>query len=382
MLTNSFPKPPLVCLASVVIAAFVGVPTYARANVTGDENTAAPSSAATVATTNAGATLIPASDLRFVYEGRFDQSDPAQPVVIWQTSRIRFGFEGDAIALRFSDLKGQVFFNAAVDNHTSVVALRGDGAPRTVTLRGFGAGRHQLVLFKRSEATAGTVRFLGVDVQAAAQISPGVRPHYAMRMLFLGDSITVGACNEDGPADQWQDRGTHNAALSWAAMTADAFEADHRNIAVSGMGISTGWFDQPAASIWDRLYPASQSPAANLSTWMPDMVFVNFGENDDSFTRAHQQPFPADFTQRYVAFVRAVRQTFPRAEIALLRGGMTGGATSKPLQLAWESAVRELRASDPRVKAFAFQHWSKNHPRVADDRAMADELIAWLHQNP
>jgi len=29
-----------------------------------------------------------------------------------------------------------------------------------------------------------------------------------------------------------------------------------------------------------------------------------------------------------------------------------------------------------------FAHWTRSHPRVADDRALADELIAWLKQQP
>mgnify|MGYP000408550297 CR=1 FL=1 len=33
-------------------------------------------------------------------------------------------------------------------------------------------------------------------------------------------------------------------------------------------------------------------------------------------------------------------------------------------------------AGDAKVHHFVFQHWTETHPRVVDDRAMADELIA------
>ena len=59
---------------------------------------------------------------------------------------------------------------------------------------------------------------------------------------------------------------------------------------------------------------------------------------------------------------------------------MFGGAKSEPLRLAWESAVTQLESADPAISHFIFTHWTQNHPRVADDRAMADELIAWLKQ--
>ena len=201
-------------------------------------------------------------------------------------------------------------------------------------------------------------------------------------MEFIGDSITVGACNEDGDADQWDNRRTHNAAFSYAAFTAAAFSADYRNISVSGMGISTGWVSKVTAQIWNKIYPNPASPVADLTQWVPQVVFVNYGENDDSYPKAHGQSFPAGYTDGYIALVHAIRTAYPAAQIVLLRGGMFGGAKSEPLRQAWESAVTQLEAADPAISHFSFTHWTGTHPRVADDRAMADELIAWLKQQP
>jgi hypothetical protein len=192
----------------------------------------------------------------------------------------------------------------------------------------------------------------------------------------------VGACNEDGANDQWEDRSTHNNALSYTALTAAAFAADYRCMAVSGMGIASGWTDVKAAQVWDRLYPVVGAPRADLKAWQPDVAFLNLGENDDSFTRRHDQPFPAGYTPGYVALVRAFRAAYPQTEIVLLRGGMFGGAQSVPLREAWEAAVKELETGDSGVSHFVFTHWSTNHPRVSDDHALADELVAWLKAQP
>jgi len=323
---------------------------------------------------------IPATDARFRYEGRFDFSDSNAPVVVWQASRISLDFEGDALGLLFDDVKGQCFFNAEVDGSNTVVEIR-EGKPVTpATLAGFGPGRHHLVLFKRSEADAGTVRFRGVALAAGEKAWAPPAPVYPLRMEFFGDSITVGACNEDGDTDQWDNRRTHNAALSYAALTATAFSADYRNIAVSGMGIATGWVAPKAGEVWDRIYPNPASRRADLTQWVPQVVFVNFGENDDSYPRAHGQPFPEGYTDGYIAFVHAIRTAYPTAHVVLLRGGMFGGAQSEPLRQAWESAITQLEATDPAISHFVFTHWTQNHPRVADDRTLADELIAWLKQ--
>ena len=262
---------------------------------------AQPPPAAPESATNRLTEQIPASDARFRYEGRFDFTDSNAPVVIWQASRISIDFQGDAVGLLFGDAKGQCFFNAEVDGSNTVVEIR-EGKPVTpATLAGFGPGRHHLVLFKRSEADAGTVQFRGVALAPGDQAWTPPAPAYRLRMEFFGDSITVGACNEDGDTDQWDNRRTHNAAFSYAALTADAFSADYRNTAVSGMGIATGWVDKKAGEIWDKTYPNPASPRADLSQWVPQVVFVNFGENDDSYPKAHGQPFPAGFTDGYIA---------------------------------------------------------------------------------
>src|SRR5450756_425641 len=109
---------------------------------------------------------IPAADARFRYEGRFDFSDSNAPVIVWQASRISLDFEGDAVGLLFDDDKGQCYFNAEVDGSNTVVEVREGKLAEPATLAGFGPGRHHLMLFKRSEADAGTVRFRGVALAA------------------------------------------------------------------------------------------------------------------------------------------------------------------------------------------------------------------------
>ncbi len=323
---------------------------------------------------------IPASDKSFRYEGRFDFSDSNAPTVIWQASRISVDFNGDDLKLLFADDKGQCFFNAEVDGTNSVVEIREGKRIKGATFADLGDGLHHLVLFKRSEAAAGTVRFRGIEIDQDAKAWTPPPVPYKVRMEFIGDSITVGACNEDGKADQWDDRRTHDCTFSYATLTANAFSADYRNIAVSGMGIATGYVPMKAGEIWDKLYPETNSPSADLQSWISNIIFVNFGENDGSFSTVHKQPFPTNYTTGYVALVQAIRKTYPAAQIVLLRGGMYNGAQNESLRNAWEAAVTQIEATDKSVSHFVFKHWKPNHPRVADDRAMADELVAWLRQ--
>ncbi|HEY5080149.1 MAG TPA: hypothetical protein VII43_09880, partial [Opitutaceae bacterium] len=162
--------------------------------------------------------FVAASDPRFRYEGRLDFTDPAAPVVIWQASRIAIDFEGDALALRLTDVKDQCFFNAVIDGRSSVVGLRSGKPPVGAAFHGLGAGRHTLRLFKRSEAASGTVRFRGIELAPGSRAWAPAPPGYRLAMEFIGDSITAGACDEDGAVDQWEDRSTHDNAVSYGAL--------------------------------------------------------------------------------------------------------------------------------------------------------------------
>ena len=332
--------------------------------------------------TNRPETLIPAKDTRFHYDGRVDLSLANGVGLIWQATCVSIDIEGDKLALVFSSAEGVNFFDVQVDDKMAVVEVPA-GKDQIISFPlPIGFGRHHVTLFKRSESQKGWVVFSGLQLKDSAQAWASAKPPAALKFEFFGDSITAGACNEDGPVDQWETLRTHNSALSYAAVTAVAFAADYRNISVSGMGMVTGYVEVRAPQIWDRLYPTATSPRADLTQWKPDVVFINLGENDISFTQNSNQPLPSSFTDTYVGYVRAIRSAYPRAEIVLLRGGMSGCAENRELRAAWDSAVAQLEAEDAKLTHFVFTHYSELHPRVADHQALAGELIAWLKTQP
>jgi lysophospholipase L1-like esterase len=323
-----------------------------------------------------------AADPRFGYSGRMDFSDPAVPVLIWQGTRVSLGFDGMELVLCFAGASGHNWFDVRVDGTVAAVSVPEGGACRIPVPVATGPDRHRLELFKRTEAVVGSARFAGVALGAGATAWALVDGEAGPRFEFFGDSMMVGACNEDEGPDQWVDYRTHNHGLSYPALTAAAFAADSRCVALSGMGIAAGWVEPRAEQVWNRLQPRPDAPLADLKAWQPDVAFVNFGENDDSFTRANGRPFPAEYTAAYVALGRAIRAAYPAAHLVHLRGGMYGGSQSESLRAAWTKAVQELAAGDAALSQFVFTHWSENHPRVSDHRTLARELIAWLQEQP
>ncbi|MEI6035414.1 MAG: GDSL-type esterase/lipase family protein [Verrucomicrobiae bacterium] len=325
---------------------------------------------------------IPASDPRFLYEGRLDFSDKGAPVVIWEASRIGLDFEGDTLELIFDAIKGQNYINAEIDGQNTIVEANEGKPVKNGSFSGLGQRRHRLSLFKRSEANAGTLQFRGVDLAPGAQAWAPQPPAYKLKMEFFGDSCSVGACNEDGPVEQWKDRRTHNSALSYTTLLASELAADHRNISVSGMGVVTGYTKVKTDEILDRLYPTKTSPPADQTMWTPDVVFVAVGGNDFLFTAEKGQPFPENFAEGYIALVRSVRAAYPAAHIVLLGGTLISEPPrTEALDKAWEAAVQRIEAGDDKsVSHYVCKHVYGGHPKVADHRALAQEIVGWLKQ--
>ena len=319
-----------------------------------------------------------ASDPRFLYEGRIDGRDPAAPVLAWQGSRVSIDFEGPLLVLAFTKADGKNFLDVHVDGQVWVAAVAEGGPSRVVFPLPLSQGRHHLSLHKRQEAAGGSFAFGGIGIAQGSRAWAPRTPAYSLKMEFYGDSITAGACDEDGPSDQWEDRRTHNGELSYAAVTGEAYHADWRNISVSGIGIVTGWIPVVAGQTWDKLYPTADSPAADLSLWTPDVVCVNLGDNDADYPTAHGLPFPDGFDARYTELIRGIRRAYPKAEVVMLLGGMESGSQSVQLNADWGRAVARLEAADPRMHHLVFRHWTPSHPRVSDHRILADELITWL----
>jgi uncharacterized membrane protein/lysophospholipase L1-like esterase len=263
-----------------------------------------------------------ASDPRFLYEGRIDGRDPAAPVLAWQGSRVSIDFEGPLLVLAFTKADGKNFLDVHVDGQVWVAAVAEGGPSRVVFPLPLSQGRHHLSLHKRQEAAGGSFAFGGIGIAQGSRAWAPRTPAYSLKMEFYGDSITAGACDEDGPSDQWEDRRTHNGELSYAAVTGEAYHADWRNISVSGIGIVTGWIPVVAGQTWDKLYPTADSPAADLTLWTPDVLCVNLGDNDADYPKAHGLPFPGGFDAKYTELIRGIRNAYPKAEIVMLLGGM------------------------------------------------------------
>ena len=316
------------------------------------------------------------------YVGRFDTTQPDAPLLSWSGSEIRARFTGTRLALRFAPVYGISHFTVEIDGRHHLLSLRASGKDAGVQdwrLREpLPAGTHTLRIAKRTEGSQAEARFLGLLLAPEGRLRdpPPARP---LRLEFYGDSITAGACNGDLGDDQYEDLSSHDGTRAYGALVAERLGADYIGIAVSGIGITRTWDSLLMPQIWDRTAPHLASPVAPVGEHPADVVVVNLGQNDHGFPASRGEPFAADFGERYLAFVRSLRQRYPHAKLVLTIGGMSAWQEQPALERALIDTAHLLKSEgDARVWTYRFEAFAWAHPRIDVHAQMADELEKFL----
>ena len=324
-----------------------------------------------------GGPAIAGTDPRIAFIGRRSAATDGSPgslPLFWAGSEVRVRFVGPGVTLRLRS-DGEVHFTLWVDDHAQLLSIAGTGEHRYATAP-VAPGRHLLRLIKRTEAAAGHAELVALHPQPGTEILDA--PTLPTRRLeFLGDSMTVGACAYDDGPEHWDRRETHDHSASFAARTAQALQAQHQAIAVSGLGVTMSRVDLRAEQIFDRQRPSPQSAEADKDL-PPDAVVVLLGHNDVLAARRAGQRFPATFTNDYVRLIRGIRARYPHSLIVCATGGMFGSRHSCALRRAWNTALRRLQSDDARILGHVFAHTSFFHPRADAHAKLATELAPLL----
>lgn len=112
------------------------------------------------------------------------------------------------------------------------------------------------------------------------------------KIEFIGDSITsgegvIGAKQEEDWISMW-----FSGVSNYAAMTAEAINAEHRILSQSGWGVLTSWDNNPHSNLPEYyekvcgVLTGEKNEALgafrenDFDLWQPDVVVVNLGTND------------------------------------------------------------------------------------------------------
>jgi len=252
-------------------------------------------------------------------------------------------------------------------------------------------------VIKLSEAAMSTLGIHEISVDAKDGIKP--TPENAHKIEFIGDSITAGYGVDDENKEHHFSTATEDVTKTYAYKTAQALKADYSIVAYSGYGIISGYTSndqkvtsQLVPSYYDKVGMSYghfdntldvKSISWDFNKFVPDLIVINLGTNDDSYTKddADKQ---AEYARQYVEFLKQVRVNNANAKILCTLGIM--GDRLYPLV---EKAIADYtkETGDANIAAMKFDVQSAVdgyaadwHPTEATQTKAAEKLIAQIKE--
>lgn len=252
-----------------------------------------------------------------------------------------------------------------------------------------------VTLIKLSEAAESTCGIVGIDVTSVGDIAPTAEK--ALKIEFIGDSITCGYGVDDEDRDHHFATSTEDATKAYAYKTARLLDADYSLVSYSGNGIVSGYTTQGNQVKAQRVpmfyeefarsagsyngYSVSSTPW-DFTRFVPDVVVINLGTNDASYT-GNDKDLQQEYTDAYVEFLKKVRKDNPDAQIICALGVM-GDTLYKAMCAAAENYTAETGDEKISTLHLTAQDGSKNgyaadwHPTAASHDVAAAETAEMI----
>ncbi len=254
-------------------------------------------------------------------------------LIPWSAGGVEFTVEGSD-SVRFHLKKGQQTRLAVmVNDKLAVKGYTSSSAKAPVVDVPLEEGVNKVKLIKLSESANSVLQLDSIEVQEGATVAP--TPAKDLSIEFIGDSITCGY-GVDGSTSESFNVKNENAAKTYAYIMADYLDADYSFVSVSGTGVKSGYAtgDEPNENLlapnyydnlcftWEWIDGANPGEQAwDFSNYQPDLIVVNLGTNDSSWTKGDSNKI-AEFQRAYDKFLRHIREKNPNAEILCVLGMM------------------------------------------------------------
>ncbi|MCM1165714.1 MAG: GDSL-type esterase/lipase family protein [Lachnospiraceae bacterium] len=270
-----------------------------------------------------------------------------------------------------------------VDNRQEVYSVFESAEPRDVAV----------TFVKLSESPMSTIAVTDIKI-TGTPIKPV--PNKEKLIEFVGDSITCGYGVDDPDKSHSFSTKTEDVTKAFAYKTAQALDADYSMVSFSGYGIISGYSDgekkvsaQTLPKYYTKLgYSWSQNglfvPSDidwDFSKRQPDIIVINLGTNDDSYTLTHKER-QEEYSAAYTEFLKKVRENNPDAKIVCAFGVMTDRLFDY-VQLAVDNYTAETGDENVSTLKFDVQQASDGysadwHPSVTTHDKTAAKLTEYL----
>jgi hypothetical protein len=255
-----------------------------------------------------------------------------------------------------------------------------------VVIRAGKGGRHEVFVYKATEAHTGAVYISKISASKIRSVTPASLP----LIEFIGNSITCGAAADPSeiPCGKADYHDQHNAFLAYGPRLARELGTHYILSSVSGAGIYRNWnSDGPAMpALYKQTRFDQQGSSWDFSRYNPRIVSIALGTNDLS-NGDGVKPRPAfdssNFVSEYLKFIQKVHSIYPDAKIALLSSPMINGPKREILQNCLDAVKSQTEKNIGKpVSVYFFKPMNARgctgHPSIEDHAKMADELIPFF----
>lgn len=251
-------------------------------------------------------------------------------------------------------------------------------------------------VMKVSETAMSTVCLKAIETDDDAEIFPEEKKMHLVE--FAGDSITCGYGVDDEVAEHSFKTDTEDATKAYAYLTCQALKADHSLVSISGYGIISGYSgdgvrrpDQLLPTYYEKMgfsygsmqgtYP--QDVAWNFDALQPELVVINLGTNDQSFTQKKEE-LCQEYCDEYRKFIKVIRSRNPQAQILSILGVM-----GTDLCAMAEKAVNDYKkeTGDDKICFLPFEEQLDEdgrgadwHPSQLTHRKVAEKLSVFIRE--
>lgn len=261
------------------------------------------------------------------YMGRVDCEAADGPQFAFPGVSVRIKFEGTELRATIHDSgSGSAtttnYLDVVIDGGAPVVLEVTGASSEYVLAEGLSEGEHEVLLWKRTEASVGTMQIREFRMKGDKLLPAQGKER---RLEFIGDSITCGYGNEVSttmPDDFPFTSENENSHLAYGAVTADLLAADYMGVSYSGRGMSRNYAGGAGETVpqfyLDTLPDSGTAAAWDPSRYVADAVIINVGTNDFS-----TEGFDTGaYTQAYTEFLATLRGYYPDALFVAAIGPM------------------------------------------------------------
>ncbi len=334
------------------------------------------------------------SDPRFQYIGRFDMTDPENPMMTWPGSFVRFEFKGTHISVKVTNRPfgwGR-FLGAVVDGDVRCYPMC-DGEQTIMIAENLENKPHEVYIYKRMESHYVSLNELYLNDEAEL-LEPSPKPK--KKIEVYGDSVSAGSVVDCEDYVGKSDPENHGAFFdnSWNAyplmlsrmMPCEVYDTSQGGIAIFD---KTGYFEMPnmrgVESCYDKTAYSIYKPLTDWDwSFKPNVIIFAVGQNDHNpdYDCLRKPDYYKKWTDKYIEIAENVRSHSPKATVIF---ALTVLMHDPIWDEALDDIVDRMGGKDNKVYHFMYSRCGKatpGHPRISEQKEMAEELKAFLDTLP